>query len=181
MFCWTVSKNIIIFLISRANFLRIIFSFFSCELFKFANICWPEGGGAGAIDFTTKKYVGKIDNFLFIFPFFSWLIENLGNTVGFFVLFYTPPICFVFLFFNIISCLITKIVSVYSSIVYKDCLVVSEYIEHTKQPTNHDFSWRSGPWGALCGRGNFNSRTGHAQAPNRAKWTKGLHLEYCCL
>jgi len=47
------------------EFLRIIF--FSCELFKFANICWPEGGGAGAIDFTTKKYVGKIDNFLLSF------------------------------------------------------------------------------------------------------------------
>ena len=72
MFCWTVSKNIIIFLnFAREFFANNIFFFFSCELFKFANICWPEGGGAGAIDFTTKKYVGKIDNFLFIFPFFS--------------------------------------------------------------------------------------------------------------
>jgi len=52
---------------AREFFANNIFFFFSCELFKFANICWPEGGGAGAIDFTTKKYVGKIDNFLLSF------------------------------------------------------------------------------------------------------------------
>jgi len=52
---------------AREFFANNIFCFFSCELFKFANICWPEGGGAGAIDFTTKKYVGKIDNFLLSF------------------------------------------------------------------------------------------------------------------
>ena len=89
---------------------------------------------------------------------------------------------FCFLFFNIISCLITKIVSVYGSIVYKDCLVVSEYIEHTKTTHKSRFFLKGqGLGGALGGRGNFNSQTSHAQAPNRAKWTKDLHLEYCCL
>ena len=57
-------------------------------------------------DFTTKKYVGKIDNFFFRFSFISWLIENLGNTIGFlFVLHSSSKICFVF-YSNIFSWLL---------------------------------------------------------------------------
>ena len=66
MFCWTVSKNIIIFLnYAREFFLRIIFflaSFLNSQIYA-----GRKAAAQGAIDFTTKKYVGKIDNFLLSF------------------------------------------------------------------------------------------------------------------
>jgi len=54
---------------AREFFANNIFFFFLASFLNSQIYAGPEGVGTGAIDFTTKKYVGKIDKFLFYLSF----------------------------------------------------------------------------------------------------------------